>query len=392
MSSRVIRGIIGLLAGAAVAIGVYENLIATPPKLLRDFPLGAIIGIAVVSGLISAIIVIYISLVPYRWVRDEIRHAQVSDLIAGVIGLFVGLSIAALANIFLSQIRFLELGQWLPILAALLFAYIGIAIAVLRKDDFAWLFSSAWAAGRARRSAREERESEDHEEHGRLRDRLAPRRGVSRSSDRILVDTSAIIDGRIADISQTGFITGTLVVPRFVLEELQRIADSSDTMRRNRGRRGLEILQRLQRDEFVNIEISDADVENIHEVDGKLVKLARQWRCPIITNDFNLNRVAELQGVKVLNINELAHAVKPILLPGEEMNIKIMQDGKESGQGVGYLDDGTMIVVEGGKQHMGRTIDVTVTRVLQTVAGRMIFAHPKEATNGATPARRTGTA
>jgi len=393
MSGRVIRGIIGLIAGIAVAVGVYENLINTPPKLLRDVPLSGIIGIAAVSGLFALIIAIYISLVPYRWVRDQIRHAQVSDLVAGVIGLFVGLSIAALTNIFLSQIRFLQLGQWLPILAALLFAYIGIAIAVLRKDDFAWLFSSALAASRARRLAREdrERESDEHEEHGRLRDRLTPRRNV-RTSDRILVDTSAIIDGRIADISQTGFVTGTLVVTRFVLEELQRIADSSDAMRRNRGRRGLEILQRLQRDETVSVEISDADVENIHEVDAKLVKLARQWRCPIITNDFNLNRVAELQGVKVLNINELAHAVKPILLPGEEMNIKIMQDGKESGQGVGYLDDGTMIVVEGGKQYMGQTIDVTVTRVLQTVAGRMIFAHPKEMATGTASARRTGTA
>jgi uncharacterized protein YacL len=166
-------------------------------------------------------------------------------------------------------------------------------------------------------------------------------------------------------------------------------------MRRNRGRRGLDILQRLQKDAPVPIEISDADAEGVPEVDAKLVKLARQWRCAIITNDFNLNRVAELQGVKVLNINELAHAVKPILLPGEEMAIKIMQDGKELGQGVGYLDDGTMIVVEGGKQHIGTTVDVVVTRVLQTVAGRMIFAHPKQSTgagNGAATARRTGTA
>jgi uncharacterized protein YacL len=218
-------------------------------------------------------------------------------------------------------------------------------------------------------------------------------RGKSRNSDKILVDTSAIIDGRIADISQTGFITNTLVVPRFVLEELQHIADSADGLKRNRGRRGLEILQRLK-DSRVPIEISDVDAENTPEVDAKLVKIARQWHCSIITNDFNLNRVAELQGVKVLNINELAHAVKPILLPGEEMQVAIMQDGKESGQGVGYLDDGTMIVVEGGKASMGSTIDVVVTRVLQTVAGRMIFAHPKQATSATNvaPVRRTGTA
>jgi len=194
----------------------------------------------------------------------------------------------------------------------------------------------------------------------------------------VLVDTSAIIDGRIADISQTGFISGTLTVPRFVLEELQHIADSSDSLRRNRGRRGLEVLGRLQKEGGTPVEISDADAEDTPEVDAKLVKLARQWHCAIITNDFNLNRVAALQGVKVLNINELAHAVKPILLPGEEMTVKVIQDGKEYGQGVGYLDDGTMIVVEGGKQFIGSDVEVTVTRVLQTIAGRMIFAQPKQ--------------
>src|SRR5207253_1930112 len=200
----------------------------------------------------------------------------------------------------------------------------------------------------------------------------------AQAAAKILLDTSTIIDGRIADISQTGFIFGTLLVPRFVLNELQRIADSADTMRRNRGRRGLEMLNRLQKDATVPIEITDSDVEDVIEVDGKLVKMARTLHCPIITNDFNLNRVAELQGVKVLNINELANAVKPALLPGEDITIRIMQDGKELGQGVGYLDDGTMIVVEGGRHYMNMTIEVTVTRVLQTVAGRMIFAHPKQ--------------
>src|SRR5260221_13262853 len=163
-------------------------------------------------------------------------------------------------------------------------------------------------------------------------------------------------------------------------------------MLRNRGRRGLEMLNRLQKDATLPIEITDADVEDVVEVDGKLVKMARNLHCPIITNDFNLNRVAELQGVKVLNINELANAVKPILLPGEEMSIKIMQDGKEIGQGVGYLDDGTMIVVEGGKQFIGSTVEATVTRVLPTVAGRMISAHPKQTAANSAPARRTGTA
>ncbi len=398
MSGRTIRAIIGLAVGIGVALGVFFNLNEQPRP---HYPLEINIGIAIGAGIVALAITLYIALVPYRWVREQIRRAEVSDLIAAAIGLTVGLGIAALASIFLSQLSFFYLGRWLPTLAALLFAYLGIATAVLRKDDFTRLFSGAWMANRsARRANREDRdhdgdEHDDHdrerEDHGRLRDRLPGRKG-GRVSDRILVDTSAIIDGRIADIAETGFIFSSLVVPRFVLEELQHIADSADSMRRNRGRRGLEILQRLQKEPAVTVEITDADAENIHEVDAKLVKLARQWHCPIITNDFNLNRVAELQGVKVLNINELAHAVKPILLPGEEMSIKIMQDGKELGQGVGYLDDGTMIVVEGGKSYMGSTVDVTVTRVLQTVAGRMIFAHPKQAASSAAPARRTGTA
>jgi uncharacterized protein YacL len=227
-----------------------------------------------------------------------------------------------------------------------------------------------------RRSREREREREREEERTKEREKESALQLLPVTQ--ILLDTSAIIDGRIADISQTGFISGALVVPRFVLNELQHIADSADTMRRNRGRRGLEMLNRLQKDATVPIEITDTDVEGIVEVDSKLVKLAQTLHCPIITNDFNLNRVAELQGVKVLNINELANAVKPVLLPGEDIVIKIIQDGKELGQGVGYLDDGTMIVVEGGRQYMGSTIEVSVTRVLQTVAGRMIFAHPKQ--------------
>ncbi len=391
MSGKIIARIIALIVAIGVGIGVFYNLNADPHL---HFNLEVTIGISAAAALGGLLLTLYVALVPYRWVRDQIRRAEVSDLLAAAAGLIVGLGIAALVSIFLSQLTFLNLGRWLPTLAAILFAYVGIATAVLRKDDFARMFASATLAGRAARRAardeREEHEAEDREDHGRLRDRLSRKGG--RQGDRILVDTSAIIDGRIADISETGFIFGSLVVPRFVLEELQHIADSSDSMRRNRGRRGLEILQRLQREPSVAVEISDADPDSIHEVDAKLVKLARQWHCPIITNDFNLNRVAELQGVKVLNINELAHAVKPILLPGEEMSIKIMQDGKELGQGVGYLDDGTMIVVEGGKSFMGTTVDVTVTRVLQTVAGRMIFAHPKQAPSSATPARRTGTA
>ncbi len=395
MSGRMIVRAIVFVAAATLAYDVGSTLNAADKWGL---PLLAVVGIALFIGLIFMALTPFIIIAPYHWIREQIRKAEVSDLIAGVIGLVVGLLIAALLALPLSQLSFADLGRWVPTAVAVLCAWLGVTIAVLRKNDFTRLASMAFTGRAARRAARDERESEEHEEHderdqtsGRLRDRLTGR-GAKRTSDRILLDTSAIIDGRIADISQTGFVTGTLVAPRFVLEELQHIADSSDSMRRNRGRRGLDILQRLQKDSSVPVEISDADPTEVPEVDAKLVKLARQWRCAIITNDFNLNRVAELQGVKVLNINELAHAVKPILLPGEEMTVKIIQEGKEAGQGVGYLDDGTMIVVENGKAYLQSTIEVSVTRVLQTVAGRMIFAHPKQTAPSIAAARRTGTA
>ena len=187
-----------------------------------------------------------------------------------------------------------------------------------------------------------------------------------------------IIDGRIADISRTGFISGTMLIPRFVLNELQHIADSSDMLRRNRGRRGLDMLNKLRKESVVPIRIHDIDVQEAQAVDDKLVMLAKKLRCPIVTNDYNLNRVAELQGVTVLNVNELANAVKSIFLPGESMKVRIIQPGKELGQGVGYLDDGTMVVIENGRRYINRTIKVVVTKVLQTTAGRMIFARLEE--------------
>jgi uncharacterized protein YacL len=329
-------------------------------------------GIALGGALLAFVITPYITVVPYRWMRE----AAASDLVAAVIGLIIGLIISFLIAIPLANLPGLW-GRILPFVGTVVCGGLGVALAVQRKNDLSHLFQAGFASRRAREREREEERQKEKELEKEQSSQFQP-------VTQILLDTSAIIDGRIADISQTGFVSGALIVPRFVLNELQRIADSADTMRRNRGRRGLEMLNRLQKETKVPIEITDADVEDVAEVDGKLVKMARTLHCPIITNDFNLNRVAELQGVKVLNINELANAVKPVLLPGEDIFIKIMQDGKELGQGVGYLDDGTMIVVEGGRQYMGSTIEVTVTRVLQTVAGRMIFAHPKQGTNGNT--------
>lgn len=193
-----------------------------------------------------------------------------------------------------------------------------------------------------------------------------------------ILDTSVIIDGRIADICETGFIEGTLVIPQFVLRELQHIADSSDTLKRNRGRRGLDILQRIQKKVDVPVKIHDSDFPEIKEVDGKLVELAKSMGAKVITNDFNLNKVAELHGVSVLNINELANALKPVVLPGEDMKVYVLKEGKEYNQGVAYLDDGTMVVIDNGRRWIGQTVDVCVTSVLQTTAGRMIFTRMKD--------------
>jgi uncharacterized protein YacL len=236
----------------------------------------------------------------------------------------------------------------------LIFVYFGISIFVMRQTDLANILSSIGARG----------------ENGGTS-------GPARPGRNVLLDTSVIIDGRVADIAKTGFLPGTLLIPRFVLNELQYIADSSDGLRRQRGRRGMEVLAELQKAPAVVVRISDIDVEDVREVDDKLVILARQLKCPILTNDYNLNRVAELQGVSILNINELANAVKSVVLPGELMSVNVIQEGKEASQGVAYMDDGTMVVVENGSKLLGKEIEVTVTKVLQTAAGRMIFARPE---------------
>jgi uncharacterized protein YacL len=380
MSIKTISRIVGSIIAIAVVVSIllFDRAVIDDRKISLQWGIAIGVGIVILAFLITP----YITVIPSRWISDKISGAAASDLVAAAIGLTIGLIISALLAIPLANLP-ATWGHLLPFVGAVFFGYLGVTIAVLRKNDIAHLFQGAMVARRTRERERdEERERERKEQDAKEKEKEA---AATPETLQILLDTSTIIDGRIADISQTGFIFGTLVVPRFVLNELQRIADSADTMRRNRGRRGLEILNRLQKDATVPIEIIDADIEGIADVDGKLVKMARNLHCSIITNDFNLNRVAELQGVKVLNINELANAIKPVLLPGEDLHIKIMQDGKELGQGVGYLDDGTMIVVENGRQFMNMTIEVTVTRVLQTVAGRMIFAHPRQQNNNVTP-------
>jgi uncharacterized protein YacL len=258
----------------------------------------------------------------------------------------VGLVIAALLTFPLSLLPS-PFGRLLPFIVALLFTYFGISVFVMRQNDVFSMFNQVSRGGEITESP-------------------APQRTI-------LLDTSVIIDGRIADIARTGFLSGSLLIPRFVLNELQYIADSGESLRRQRGRRGMEVLSQLQKDTTIPVRISDIDVEGVREVDDKLIVLARQLRSPILTNDYNLNRIAELQGVAVLNVNELANAVKMVFLPGETFEVNIIQEGKEVGQGVGYLDDGTMVVVEDGRNVLNQLVPVTVTKVLQTAAGRMIF-------------------
>ena len=333
-------------------------------KLLGGSPNLYAMVLGLVGALIGLVLTPFLTTRPARALVSALTHVSVQSLATGLIGLVVGLLIAALLASPLSMLPD-PIGQILPFIGMLLFGYFGIVIFVMRQKEIMNLFAARWPG----RSA----ESPGQGEHNGSANTLLG--GPGRN---ILLDTSVIIDGRISDIARTGFLVGTLLIPRFVLNELQYIADSPDALRRQRGRRGMEVLSQLQKDTTVPVRISDIDVEGVREVDDKLVVLARQLRCPILTNDYNLNRVAELQGVAVLNVNELANAVKSVFLPGESINVSIIQEGREVGQGVAYLDDGTMVVVEDGRERINTQTSVTVTKVLQTAAGRMIFARVEE--------------
>jgi uncharacterized protein YacL len=316
----------------------------------------------VVFGLVGAlaglVLTPYFTTRPSRSIRSRLGRLSAETLFAGLVGLIVGLLTAALLSFPFSQLP-PPFGQVLPFIGVLAFSYFGVSLFVMRQGDLMGLMSTL--SGHSEAS------------------------GASSSwtnlNRTILLDTSVIIDGRVSDIAKTGFLPGTLLIPRFVLNELQYIADSPDGLRRQRGRRGMEVLAELQKLPNILVRISDINAEGVREVDDKLVVLARQLKCPILTNDYNLNRIAELQGVTILNINELANAVKSVVLPSERMTLNIFQEGKEFGQGVGYMDDGTMVVVENGKDYIGEYMEVNITKVLQTAAGRMIFGRVEE-TNG----------
>ena len=305
---------------------------------------GGFIGILVAPYLVP------VALLPFAPVGRSVSSIPFTTLVSGTVGLVVGLTIAALLSVPISRLPDWP-GVAVPAALTAVLGLAGLAVGVARERDVSLLLPE--------------------------RTRRAEASGRGASNSRVLMDTSAIIDGRIADISKTGFVHGTMVIPRFILDELRHVADSSDSLKRARGRRGLEMLNKLRKEAEVPIQIMDVDFHDDSEVDGKLVRLARNLNAQIMTTDFNLNRVAELQGVRVLNVNELANALKPVVLPGEEMMVRIIQEGKESGQGVGFLDDGTMVVVEGGRKHINTHLDVSITRVLQTAAGRIIFAQPQ---------------
>jgi uncharacterized protein YacL len=342
---QLVGALLGTLFGFALGLQILQragDAVAVPNRP------AFLVAVVVASLLFGYLAIPYITVYPSRWAVDKLAAAGAGTYALGVGAIIVGLLMGLLLGIPLAQIGGLA-GQLLPPICALLLA-VGMLGATLYKADVLLpAFGSLLPGGRRRRGEQS-----------------------------VVVDTSAVIDGRIVDIGRTGFIMGKLVVPRFVLDELQRIADSPDAMRRNRGRRGLEMLTALQKDAVSPVEVVEADYPEVTEVDAKLVAYAREHGAAILTNDFNLNRVAELQGIRVLNINELANAVKAVVHPGEEMSVRIIQEGKEAGQGVGYLDDGTMIVVEGGQRFLDREVPITVTRVLQTVAGRMIFAQPRD--------------
>ena len=351
-----------VLVVAIIFVVLADELITTPffsaeleGEATGFFSLTVLTVIAyVVGALVGAVVGYILSHFSLRLIWAAIHRIEFSlgslsgqDLLAGTVGLLIGLIIANLIGFAFARLPII--GAYGPIVFNLVFGYAGMSIAVHKKAEVSGLLANF----RLGKQAKE--------------------RSVKKTGSTKLLDTSSIIDGRIAELCATGFLEGPLLVPVFVLEELQLIADSADLLKRTKGRRGLDILKQMQEDGHVDVHIINDDFDDIQGVDSKLVRLGRDLKAKVITNDYNLNKVAELQGVVVLNINDLANAMKPARVPGEEMTVLIVKAGKEENQGIAYLEDGTMIVVENGQKYIGMSVPVTVTSVLQTSAGRMIF-------------------
>jgi uncharacterized protein YacL len=357
MLRRIIQ-ILFLLIGATVGIIFLPYVFELIPFLDNPWSNNAI-----VAALIGAIVFLLLSLLFtdsiikfMKWMEEKLLHAPTPDLLFGTVGMILGLVVAFLIGFALSTIDIPIVATAAPIVLSVVLGYLGFQVGFQKREEMVSMLTPQRLATAKKVEIEEP---------------------VQQSSYKLL-DTSVIIDGRIADISATGFMEGTFVVPQFVLSELQHIADSSDTLKRTRGRRGLDILKRLQSEREGAIMITEESFDEVSEVDLKLMRAAKKMGGQVVTNDFNLNKVCELHNVPVLNINDLANAVKPVVIPGEDMHVVVIKDGKEQNQGVAYLDDGTMIVIEDGKGFIGQAIDVTVTSVLQTSAGRMIFAKPRD--------------
>ena len=337
LASLVVFAVIGWRISIALSLA-SDEVVDYLPWGLAFTVAGGLVGGLLGLGLVNTL----------KRLVDEANRVSLSTIVSGTLGLIVGLIVAALVSIPFFQLT--EGLNWIiPLIIMGTFAFVGLSIGLHREQDLHLILPGAGGGSRA----------------------------ASGAKIRILMDTSAIIDGRIGDLSETGFVQGALIVPQFVLDELRHIADSSDSIRRTRGRRGLEVLSHLRRNSDLPIQFTDAQVPRGGEVDTELVRMAKEMKAFILTTDYNLNRVAELNGVNVLNVNQLANALKPMVLPGETMAVNIIQEGKELGQGVAFLDDGTMVVVEGGRRLINSIQEVTVTRVLQTAAGRIIFAQPR---------------
>lgn len=350
--------VIGFSFGMTFGPGIWENLNVKLTYLHNPYINGLIFTLLFV--LVGAIFVPLIEKT-IRQLIELLNNQSIPSIILSVLGIVTGLIIGYLLGLPFVAFGIPFISTTLPFVLSILLALVGYHTFNSRKDEWTNFLTNL-----GKNPAKEE-QKETHKHQLLQQNNCKPYK---------ILDTSVIIDGRIADIVKTNFIEGTIIIPNFVLSELQHIADSSDSLKRSKGRRGLDILNELQKNQVIPIEFYDGDFEDIDEVDSKLVRLAKLLEGSIITNDYNLNKVAEFQSIKVLNINELANSVKPVLIPGEELEVVVLKAGTERKQGVAYLEDGTMIVVEDGQYHMNETIKVIVTSAIQTNAGRMIFAKP----------------
>lgn len=356
MKRKIITLVFVLIGGSIGAsfLPLFWDIVGVNSNLINNVFVNILIG-ALIFYILSIPTAKYVEQGVEK-IEEFISKLSLMYLIAGSIGIIVGLLLAWLINISLISLNWPVISTVLPILVSILFAYIGFRVGTSRRQEIRALFQTKQKPDREDGQQILERNADDNFRKYKI------------------LDTSVIIDGRIYDIVLSGFLEGTILIPNFVLRELQHIADSSDSLKRVRGRRGLDILNSLQKEEGLQVETYDGDFKDIDEVDAKLVKLAKVLDGIVVTNDYNLNKVCEFQNVPVLNINELANSVKPVVIPGENMVVTIVKAGTERTQGVAYLDDGTMVVVEEGQHYMNQTVEVVVTSALQTNAGRMIFA------------------